>query len=595
MEVKPRDEISDEHKWNLEKVYSSDEKWEKDFSRAKKKIEGLKQYEGRVMESPETFAEFIETYSETSILVGQLYSYASMRRDQDLRKEQYQAMAAKTNALSSMLGSATSFVEIEIQNADEEVLEKTVALEDGEYRHFIEKVREKKEHTRSKEVETVLSGLSEVLDSPSEIYNTFMNADLSFPSASFEDEELEITLANFPTLLKKNDREFRKQVYSKFYDRFSEFENTIAQSLDKEVRGNKKSAEIRDYGSALEASLDQKNVPEEVFNNLTETVDSNLDALHRHQKLKRDVLRVEKLQMWDLYTPLADSEVEISYEEAKEHVLEAVKPLGEEYVEAMREGLESGGWVDVYENKGKRSGAYHGGSYGTPPFVLLNFQNDVNSMYTLAHELGHAMHSYFTEDEHPYIYSDYGIFLAEIASTVNEQLLTEHLLENVDDKRIKRHALDHQLENFRNTLFRQTMFAEFEKEVHERVENGEVLTAGDTSKIYGKLKSRFYAEAEVDDRIADEWMRIPHFYYNFYVFQYATGISAAAAIRKKILEEDRRDDYLEFLRSGGSQYPLETLQIMGLDMDSETVNSAINQYRGYLEKAEELFYTEKQK
>ena len=593
MEVKPRDEISDEHKWDLEKVYSSDEEWEDDFARAKEKIEGLKGYEGQVMESPESFAEFIEAYSETSILVRQLYSYASMRRDQDLREEQYQAMAAKANSLSSMLGSATSFVEIEIQNADEDILEKTVELEDREYNHFIEKIREKKEHTRSKEVETVLSGLSEVLDSPSEIYNTFMNADLSFPSASFEDEEIEITLANFPTLLKKDDREFREQVYTKFYDRFSEFENTIAQSLDKEVRGNKKSAEIRDYSSALEASLDQKNVPEEVFNNLTEAVDSNLDALHRHQELKRDVLRIENLQMWDLYTPLADSEVEISYEEAKEHVLEAVKPLGEEYVEAMREGLESGGWVDVYENKGKRSGAYHGGSYGTPPFVLLNFQNDVNSMYTLAHELGHAMHSYFTEDEQPYIYSDYGIFLAEIASTVNEQLLTEHLLENVDDESIKRHALDHQLENFRNTLFRQTMFAEFEKEVHERVENGEVLTAGETSKIYGELKSRFYAEAEVDDRIADEWMRIPHFYYNFYVFQYATGISAAAAIREKILQEGRTDDYLEFLKSGGSQYPLETLQIMGLNMDSETVNSAINQYRDYLKKAEELFDTAK--
>jgi len=285
---------------------------------------------------------------------------------------------------------------------------------------------------------------------------------------------------------------------------------------------------------------------------------------------------------------MADSDIEISFEEAKEHILKALKPLGEDYVEAAREGLDSG-WVDVYENKGKRSGAYSGGAYGTDPFILMNFHGDVQSMYTLAHELGHSMHSYFTEANQPYIYSNYGIFLAEIASTVNEQLLTEYLLNNVEDEALKRHALDHQLENFRNTLFRQTMFAEFEKEIHDAVEDGEVLTSGMLNERYSQLKQKYYQNADVDDRIAREWMRIPHFYYNFYVFQYATGISAATNIREKIIQEGRNEDYIDFLSSGGSNYPLETLEIIDIEADRDTFEEAIDQYRRYLDRAEELF------
>lgn len=589
MSVKEREDISKEYKWKVEKVYSSIDEWEKDFEKAQEKIEELKEFEGRVMEGPKVFSRFMGQYSEASILVSQLRSYASMKRDEDTRKEDFQALAAKAGSLSSKLSSDTSFVEVEIQNASEKAYKKILeSSETDEYSHFLEKIRERKDHTRSKEIEHILSNLGEVLSSPSDIYNTFTNADLDFPSVEKDGEEVEITQSNFTKLLKDSDRGLREEVYSKFYDRFDEFDNTVAQSLDKEARTNSKFAEIRSYSSSLESALDSKNVPTEVFNDLVDAVNSNFGPLHRHQELKREVLGVDELKMWDVYMPMADSDVDISYEEAKEHILSALEPLGDEYVEAAREGLESG-WVDVYENKGKRPGAYSGGAYGTDPYILMNFHGDVQSMYTLAHELGHSMHSYFTEDNQPYIYSNYGIFLAEIASTVNEQLLTEYLLNKVEDEALKQHALDHQLENFRNTLFRQTMFAEFEKEIHEAVEEGEVLTSGMLNEKYGELKEKYYQNADVDDRIAKEWMRIPHFYYNFYVFQYATGISAATNIREQIIEEGSNRDYLKFLSAGGSNYPLETLDIMGIEADRSTFEEAIDQYRRYLDRAEELF------
>lgn len=588
MKVEERDDISEEYKWNVEKVYSSIEEWEKDFEKAQKKIEELKEFEGRLMEDPEVFSQFMEKYSDTSVLVAQLRSYASMKRDEDTRKEDFQALAAKSGSLSSKLSSDTSFVEVEIQNASEQDYKEINESNGGEYSHFLEKIREKKDHTRTKEIEQILSNLGEVLSSPSDIYSTFTNADLEFPSVEKDGEEVKITQSNFTKLLKESDRGLRENVYSKLYDRFNDFDNTVAQSLDKEARTNSKFAEIRDYSSSLESALNSKNVPTEVFDNLVDAVDTNLGPLHRHQELKRKVLGVDELKMWDVYMPMADSDVEISYEEAKEHILKALEPLGEEYVQAAREGLDSG-WVDVYENKGKRSGAYSGGAYGTDPFILMNFHGDVQSMYTLAHELGHSMHSYFTEANQPYVYSNYGIFLAEIASTVNEQLLTEYLLNNVEDEALKRHALDHQLENFRNTLFRQTMFAEFEKEIHDAVEDGEVLTSGMLNEKYSELKQKYYRNADVDDRIAREWMRIPHFYYNFYVFQYATGISAATNIREQIIKEGREGDYIDFLSSGGSNYPLETLEIMDIEADRNTFEEAIDQYRRYLDRAEELF------
>lgn len=589
MSVKEREDISEEYKWKVEKVYSSIEEWEKDFEKAQEKIEDLKEFEGRVMEGPKTFSEFMEQYSKANILVSQLRSYPSMKRDEDTRKEDFQALSAKAGSLSSKLSSDTSFVEVEIQNASEEAYQEIrESSETDEYSHFLKQIRERKDHTRSKDIEQILSNLGEVLSSPSDIYSTFTNADLSFPSVEKDGEEVEITQSNFTKLLKESDRGLREEVYSKFYDRFDEFDNTVAQSLDKEARTNSKFAEVRDYSSSLESALDSKNVPPEVFNDLVSTVNSNLGPLHRHQELKREVLGVDELKMWDVYMPMADSNIEISYEEAKEHILDALEPLGEEYVKIAREGLESG-WVDVYENKGKRPGAYSGGAYGTDPYILMNFHGDVQSMYTLAHELGHSMHSYFTEANQPYIYSNYGIFLAEIASTVNEQLLTEYLLNNVEDEDLKRHALDYQLENFRNTLFRQTMFTEFEKEIHEAVEDGEVLTSGMLDEKYGELKEKYYQNADVDDRISQEWMRIPHFYYNFYVFQYATGISAATNIREQIIEEGRNGDYLKFLSSGGSNYPLETLEIMNIEADEGTFEEAIDQYRRYLDRAEELF------
>ncbi|MFB6193121.1 MAG: oligoendopeptidase F [Candidatus Nanohaloarchaea archaeon] len=588
MSLKERSEIPRKYKWDVDQIYSSTGEWQKDFDRAKKKIDGLKKYEDRLMESPETFSEFMARYSETSILVDRLNVFASMRRDEDTRKEKFQALAAKADSLSTMLSSATSFVDVEIQEASEEDYNRIVESQETEkYRHFLETTRERKEHTKSRETENALSSLQDVLSSPEDFYSTFTNADLEFPEVEKDGERTRITQSNFTKLLKDSDREFRKKAYNKFYGRIAEFDNTLAQSLDKEVRSRTRLASIRNYDSSLEASLDRKDIPQKVLQDLIESVNSNKNVLQEHQSLKKEALGLEELKMYDLYVPLTDSNVEISFEKAKKHILEALKPLGDEYVDVARQGLESG-WVDVYENKGKRPGAYSGGGYDTDPFILMNFKGDVQSMYTLIHELGHSMHSYFTRSEQPYIYSDYGIFLAEIASTVNEQLLTDHLLE-AGDKALKRRALDYQLENFRNTLFRQALFAEFEKRIHDEVENGEVLTSERLNELYGELKEKYYQIPELDERIKKEWMRIPHFYYNFYVFQYATGISAAAKIKKAIISEGRKDDYIDFLRSGGSNYPLKTLDIMDIEANEHTFKEAMDQYGRYLDQAEELF------
>jgi oligoendopeptidase F len=401
-------------------------------------------------------------------------------------------------------------------------------------------------------------------------------------------EEIQLTQSNFGKLMKKRDREFRKNVYNRFYDTFNHYTNTIGTTFGKNVRSNVKMANIRNYDSARHAALKSSNIPTEVYDNLVETVEDNLDVLHRHVELKKKALDVDKLEMWDVYMPITESdEPEISYEEAQEYILKALQPLGGEYIEKVGEVFDKR-WIDVYENKGKRSGAYSGGSYDTPPYILMNYQDDVSSMYTLAHEMGHSIHSYHTNENQPYVYSDYKIFVAEVASTVNEALLTKYLLENAESDKLKRHALNHSLENFRNTLFRQTLFADFEHRIHQLVENGESITPEKATEIYGNLKEKYYKTAEIDDKVRAEWMRIPHFYYNFYVYQYATGVSAANALSEQILENGS-GDYLEFLKTGSSKYPLEALKVAGVNMSGpEPIKQAIEVYRDQLQKAEEL-------
>ena len=592
--VPERSDVDEAYKWDLESMYADDDEWEAAYEAVEEKLDDLRAYEGRVTESADTLLELLELREDLMRQVSNVSAYARMRSDEDTANQQYQALSARAQSLGSQASSAASFIEPELQDATREELREFVEENPDleRYEHYFDDVLRMKPHTRSPEVEELLADLSEVTGAGGDVYNMLTNADMEFPAVETpEGEEKRITLSNFTVIQKHQNREYRQRAYEAFYDEWAEYRNSIGTAFKNSVRKDVKMARARNYDTAREASLDGPNVPSEVYDNLVESVHDNLDVLHRHADLKADRLDVDELEMWDLYAPLTESESpDIEYEQAKEWVIAAVEPLGEAYQSRMAEGLESR-WVDVYETANKRSGAYSSGTYDSQPYILMNYQDDVSSLYTLAHELGHSMHSELTSEEQPYVYSGYEIFTAEVASTVNEALLTNYLLENVEDEQLRRHVLDEYLERFRSTLFRQTMFADFEQRVHELSEEGEAITPDVCDEVYGDLKAEFYAPANVDERIAREWMRIPHFYYNFYVYQYATGISAANAIVQNIGEEGESaaESYLGFLRSGSREYPLELLRGTGVDMASpEPVETAIGAYDDLLGEFEQL-------
>ncbi|WP_394738936.1 oligoendopeptidase F [Natronococcus roseus] len=592
--VPERSEIDEQYTWDLESIYATDDDWEAAYEAVAERVDELADYEGEATDDAETLYAVLELRNEIMREVATVFSYARMRRDEDTTDQEYQAMTARAQSLAADAQSAASFIEPELQALTREEFDAMVddVPELETYDHYVDDVLRMKPHTRSAEVEALLADLSEVTGATGEVYNMLSNADMSFPTVEDPSgEPVEITQSNFTNLLKRPDREFRREVYEAYFEEWSDVRNTVAASYKNSVKADVKMAQARDYDTAREAALDGPNVPVEVYDTLVDSVNDNLEKLHRHAELKREALEVEELQMWDLYMPLtADEGPDIEYDQAAEYVVDALEPLGEEYQSRVAEGLESR-WVDVYENEGKQAGAYSGGTYDTQPFILMNYQDDIASMYTLAHELGHSMHSELAKEEQPYVYSDYEIFVAEVASTVNEALLTNHLLETVEDPHFRKHVLNEFLERVRSTLYRQTLFAEFEHEAHRLEEQGEPLTADRLDEIYGGLKERYYEPAETDDRIAREWMRIPHFYRAFYVYQYSTGISAALAIVDGIDEngDEAADDYLDFLRRGSREYPLELLRIAGVDMSSsEPVDRALETYGRRLEQLEEL-------
>ena len=592
--VPERGDIDEEYKWDLQSLYADDDEWEAAFESVQERLDDLRAFEGRATDDPETLQETLETYEEVMRTVANVGNYARLRRDENTADGNYQALAARAQSLSSKASSAASFLEPEIQDLDRETVSEYVEENpDLEvYEHYFDDVLRTKPHTRSAEVENLLADLGEVLGSTGEVYDMLTNADVEFPAVEDPDGESQrITLNNFTTLQENPDREFRRDVYETFYDEWESYRNSVAAAYRNSVKTDVKLAKARNYDTAREAALDGPNVPVEVYDTLVDTVDANLDVLHRHADLKRQSIGADDLKMWDLYVPMVDGESpDLEYDQAREYVVDAVAPLGEEYQSWLADGLDSR-WVDVYETENKQSGAYSGGTYDSQPFILMNYQDDVASMYTLAHELGHSLHSEYTSQHQPYIYSGYEIFVAEVASTVNETLLTHHLLEEVEDETLRRHVLNQYLERFRSTLFRQTMFAEFEHRTHQLEEDGEALTADRLDELYRELKGKYYADADVDDRIAREWMRIPHFYRAFYVYQYATGISAAVALADQILEEGEpaAERYRNFLSSGSRKYPLELLDDAGVDMTSpRPIEAAISTYDGFLDEFEQL-------
>ncbi|MCG0239001.1 MAG: oligoendopeptidase F [Firmicutes bacterium] len=588
--VPKREEIPEQYRWDLERIFPSDEAWEQEYQAVESLIPRLQAYQGTLAQSAARLLECLRLRDEIGQRVETLYAYASMRKDEDNTVARYQALHDRAVGLYSRATAAMAFIRPEILAIPDDRLEQFLAEEPGlaVYRFHLEDIRREREHVRSPEVEALLAQAAEIAHSPAIIFSMLDNADIKFPTVRDEEgNEVELTKGRYLRLMESQDRRVRRDAFMALYGTYRKYINTLAASLAASVKKDVFYARARNYRSSLEAALFRDNIPVSVYHNLIATVRKNLPVLHRYMAVRKRLLGLDELHMYDIYVPLVRGvDRKIPYEEAAETVAAALAPLGEEYVSALREGLRSR-WIDVYETAGKTSGAYSGGAYTTAPYILLNYQENVDSMYTLAHELGHSLHSYFTRRSQPYVYGDYTIFVAEVASTLNEALLTEYLLRNTDDPQLRRYIVNHQVETIRTTLFRQTMFAEFELAIHEQVERGEALTAESLCALYKELNEAYHGpEMVVDEEIALEWARIPHFYRAFYVYQYATGISAAMALARQILSEGRPavERYLEFLRSGSSDYSIHLLRRAGVDMTSpEPVQAAIDHFARLVE------------
>ena len=593
--IPKRNEISDQFKWKLEHIYETNELWESDYNKVKADTSNLLKYKGKLAESAETLFEGLKANSEVARLFDKVYTYAHMRSHEDSARSLYQDFADRVDSLSVEVSSANSFMVPEILAIDEKTLRKYIYENESLklYEKAIDEIVRMKPHVLSSSEEELLAKAGELAQAPGSIFNMLNNADIKFPTIKDENEnEVEVTKGRYSQLVESTDRRVRKDAFEALYSSYAKLKNTLAATLSSNVKANVFDAKVRKYNSAREASLHPDNVPTEVYDNLIKTIHDNMNLMYRYIALRKKILGLDELHMYDLYTPLIQEEkMKISYEEAVDTVKKGLEVLGDKYTSDLKNGFESG-WIDVYENEGKRSGAYSWGSYDSHPYVLLNHTDNLNSMFTLAHEMGHALHSFYSDKNQPYIYAGYKIFVAEVASTLNESLLMDYMLKTTDDKKKKMYLLNYYMEQFRTTVYRQTMFAEFEKIIHEKVENGEALTNESLSKVYHDLNVLYYGtDIIIDDYIDLEWARIPHFYSSFYVYKYATGFSAATSLAQQILNQgqDAISRYLEFLKSGGSDYPIELLKKAGVDMTtSEPIKQALKVFENLLNQMEEL-------
>jgi oligoendopeptidase F len=593
MELPQRSEVKLEDTWNLSDMYETDAAWEQDLADIRTKSGVLAAYEGKVAANAKNLLDVLTLEAEVSQKIELAFNYAERLYDEDAGNNAHQAMAAKVMSLYAELGSQTAFIEPEILAIDEETLEAFYKEEVGLslYRKQIAEIQRVKAHRLSAEMEKLLALTMEMSQTPSDTYGLLHNADMTFPETKDENGEMiRITDGRFVPLLESADRNVRKETFEKYYAEYKKLLNTYASLYNGQVKQQIFYAKARNYESTLVAAVDANNVSPVVYKNLVDTVDLNLDKLHRYVRLRKKYLGVDELHMYDIYTPmLPDASRKYTFEEAKEIVLAALAPLGEDYVAKVKEGFENR-WIDVYENQGKRGGAYSAGAYGTHPYVLLNYNGSLDNVFTLAHEMGHAMHSYYSNENQPYIYSQYRIFVAEVASTCNEVLLLEYLLAHTDGEKERKSLLNHYLDMFKGTLFRQTQFAEYEMKTNQMVEAGESLNADNLSSLYKEINEKYYGPDMVsDEEIAYEWARIPHFYYDFYVYQYATSFSAAVAIAHDILRDGEPvvKRYKEFLSGGCSEAPVELLRKVGVDLESaEPIQAAIDVMAEVLDEME---------
>ena len=590
-----REEIPAEVKWAIEDLYKNDDEWEADFTRLKEHLPELSAYEGRLGESAQTLLSMQRLCDKMNMLAEKVYVYANQRLHENTDNAVYQNLASRAQSLLVEMSERTSYIEPEIMGLPEGTIEKYLQ-ENGElrvYGQYFENMIRQKAHVLPGEMEKLLASAGELAESPKDIFSMFNNADIRFPKITGEDDtDVEVTHGRFISLLQSKDQRVRKDAFEALYGVYEKFRNTLAATYRANVKQEVFFARARRYGSDLEAALDGSHIPVSVYDNLIHVVHEHLPLMHRYVKIRKKLLGLDELHMYDLYTPMTENSGEhFSFEDAKKTVLEGLAPMGEEYLSHLKDGFEHG-WIDVYENQGKRSGAYSWGAYGTHPYVLLNYQGTLNDVFTLAHEMGHALHSWYSDETQPYIYAGYRIFVAEVASTCNEALLIHHLLKKAKDPKNKAYLINYFLEQFRTTLYRHTMFAEFEKITHGLQEAGEALTAERLCSIYYDLNKAYFGEDIcIDRQIEMEWARIPHFYTPFYVYQYATGFSAAIALSGKILREGEAavEQYKKFLKGGSSMYPLELLRLAGVDMEQKKpVEDALQVFSEYLDEMERL-------
>lgn len=592
---KLRSEADSKYTWDLSSLFENDDQWQKKYDECIKKSEDFNVYKGTLSKTSDNLLNVLKLQDTVSSLSENLYVYSNLKLHEDTTNTFYQGMADKSDGMSVIISSAMSFIDSEILLVDENTLN-GFFIENDElklYSHYLEDLRRLKNHILKPELEELLANTAELGNAPENIYSTINNADISFGTVKNENgEDVVLTHAKFISLLESKDVKVRENTFKTFYASYEKQKNTFAAIYNASVKKDSFYAKVRNFDSALDSALASYNINKEVYTNLIETVHEFLPTMHKYVKLRKKRLGLDEIHMYDLYTPIVlEADTFISYEDAKIKVLEALAPLGEDYISKVSEGFNNR-WIDVFENKGKRNGAYSFGSYESFPYILLNFDNKINDMFTLAHEMGHSMHSYYTRTNQEYIYGDYTIFLAEVASTVNESLLMQYLLKTTTDKNFKEYLLNYFMEQFRGTLFRQTMFAEFEMITHDMVESGEPLTVDSLSSLYKDLNLKYYGdEIILDDEIAIEWTRIPHFYSAFYVYQYATGYSAAIALSEKILNEGEVavEKYKDFLKSGSSDYSLNILKKAGVDMSTpEPIVKALSVFTEILNTMENL-------
>ncbi|MHC1734130.1 MAG: oligoendopeptidase F [Erysipelotrichaceae bacterium] len=572
-ELLKRVDVPVQDTWDTTSIFGSDEAFEKEFVTVEGMLGKAQEFEGKLAQSVEILADALEYRNALVLKAEHLYTYAHLNSDADTSDSHYSGLQSRARNLFTKVASALSFYDAELLAADEKTLR--LYLESDRlsiYRHEFEILFKRRPHILSLAEENLLAKASNVLGASSQTFSILNNADLKFPLVKDEaGNEVQLSHGRYGMFLESKYRDVREGAFKAMYTTFGQFKNTFASTLMSSVKEHNFSADVRHYDSARQKALSGNHIDESVYDALVQAVNDRLPLLHRYVELRKKVLKLDDVRMYDLYVPMVeDLDLKFTYQEAKEIVLEALSVMGDEYVSLLKKAFESR-WIDPYENIGKRSGAYSSGSYGTNPYILLNWQDNLDNVYTLAHELGHSLHSYYTRSSQPFIYGDYSIFLAEVASTTNENLLTDYLLKKYDDPKIQAYILNHYLDGVKGTIYRQTQFAEFEHLIHQADQQGIALTADWLSAEYMKINRKYYGETMTyDDEIALEWARIPHFYYNYYVYQYATGFSAASALSGKILRQGQPaiTAYLDYLKAGSSDFPIEVLKKAGVDMST---------------------------